>query len=177
MKKRVVWVLAVLLLLALLPSALADSIYNYDLYKVMSQKPNGYCYLYSEPSSSNGRNLGRHDNGEIVGVISHTDEHGGFYYVYCSNGKYGYIHDYALTPLTRANADWYVVASTKPNGYCYLYSEPSSSNGRNLGRYDNGELVEIIDWDASDNYAYVRCERTGDYGYIRKTSLEYYWGD
>lgn len=172
MRKIVSLLLLAVLLMALVPAALADSIYNYSLYEVASQAPNGYCYLYDQPSSTYGKNLGRHNNGEYVGVIYYTDD---WYYVYCSDGNYGYIHDYALKPVSRLGSDWYIVNSTKPNGYCYLYSEPSSSNGRNLGRYNNGELIEIINWDASKNYAYVRCDRTGDYGYIRKTCLEY-WG-
>ena len=172
MKKIVSLLLLAALLTALIPSALADSIYNYTLYKVMSKSPNGYCYQYDQPSSTYGRNLGRHKNGELVGVISYTK---GWYYVYCSNGRYGYIPEKALMPVTRSQSVWYVVDSESPRGYCYLYSEPSSTYGRNLGRYNNGELIEIIDWDADENFAYVRCGSTGEYGYMGKPCLAF-WG-
>lgn len=171
MKKIVSLLLLAVLLAALLPTAMADSIFNYSLYRVMSKNPNGYCYLYSEPSSITGTNLGRHENGEYVGMISQTN---GYCYVYCSNGKYGYIHDDALMRVTWVRNPWYIVSSTEPMGYCYLYSEASSVNGMNLGRYDNGELIEIIDWDADENYAYVCCDRTGHYGFMRKTCLQFW---
>ena len=73
MKKRLIsWALLWALLLALAPQAMAYS-YLDDLpeYLVESFEPNGYCYLYDKPSDVSGRNLGRHDNGEIVKVISY----------------------------------------------------------------------------------------------------------
>ena len=67
MKRLISWALLCALLLCLAPQALAYS-YSDDLpeYVVESFDPNGYCYLYDKPSDVNGRNLGRHDNGEIV---------------------------------------------------------------------------------------------------------------
>ena len=47
-----------------------------------------------------------------------------------------------MTALAAAEG-WYEVLSKEPNGYCYLYSKPSSTNGQNLGRYDNGALVYL----------------------------------
>ena len=55
----------------------------------------------------------------------------------------------ALLPAVSAQASgegWYVVESTSPYGYCYLYSRPSDIEGRNLGRYDNGSLVYVWDY-------------------------------
>ena len=145
---------------------------KYPLYVVESYEPNGYCYLYDEPSDIYGWNLGRHNNGELVRVIRHDSSNGGYYFVICSDGKTGYIHDYALTfyvdKITRVV---YQVYSTNPRGYCYLYDQPSDIYGTNLGRYNNGEYVEIVDWNASDVYAKVFCLSTQKYGYIRKTCL------
>lgn len=135
---------------------------------VESSKPNGYCYLYSKPSSIKGTNLGRHDNGEIVKVIRHEGE---WYYVVCSNGKTGYIHDYALTKVEPADTrERYIVYNNQPGGYTYLYDQPDSSS-MNLGRYENGEYVRIDNWYADEYYAYVMCERTNKYGYINKLDL------
>lgn len=159
------------LLLSLAPQALAYSyLDDYPEYVVESFQPNGYCYLYDKPSDVNGRNLGRHENGEIVKVINY--DHSGYYFVVCSNNKTGYIHDYALKPYSgTVQRERYRVYSIDPEGYCYLYDQPSDIKGRNLGRYDNGEYIQIVDWNASEAYAQVYCERTQKYGYIRKTCL------
>ena len=83
--------LLAVLLLSLVPQALAYSYSdNYPEYVIESFEPNGYCYLYDKPSDVYGRNLGRHENGEIVKVIGY--EHSGWYFVVCSNGKTGYVH-------------------------------------------------------------------------------------
>ena len=172
LRRLFVLCLTVVLLLSAMPAASAYSYYdNYPAYRVESTSPNGYCYLYSKPSDVTGRNLGRHDNGEIVKVILYNGGNG-YCFVVCANGKTGYIHDYALTPVSATyNREIYRVYSVDPAGYCYLYDAPSDVTGRNLGRYDNGEYVEIVDWYASDEFAAVRCQRTDVYGYIRKTCM------
>ena len=166
--------LLAVLLLSLAPQALAYSYSdNYPEYVIESFEPNGYCYLYDKPSDVYGRNLGRHENGGIVKVIGY--EHSGWYFVVCSNGKTGYVHDYVLCPYEDTlHRERYRVYSTDPAGYCYLYDRPSDMNGKNLGRYDNGEYILIVDWYADQVYAQVLCERTLDYGYIRKTCLVKY---
>jgi len=170
MKKIVSLLLLAALIAVMIPTALADSIFNYSLYEVRSFNPNGYCYLYDQPSNVHGRNLGRHENGELVGVIAYTSDNGGYYYVYCANGKYGYIRaDVLMEASHYCNNDYAVVDCEKT--YCYLYDQPSSVHGRNLGRYENGELIEILDWYADTDYAQVRCVRTDKIGYIRKTNL------
>ena len=164
MKKVIAFLLLTITVLSLLPSVLAD----YGTYTVQSYSPNGYCYLYDRPSSVNGRNLGRLENGEQVWVISYDSR--GWYYVSCYRGT-GYIHDYALTPGCSNTGVYAIVCSNSPKGYCYMYDEPSSTRGKNMGRYDNGSVIEIIDWYADTNYAKVYSPYTGKYGYIRKTSL------
>lgn len=144
--------------------------YDNDTYVVESFQPNGYCYLYDQPSDVYGQNLGRHENGELVTVIEYDARNGGYYRVICSNGKVGYIHEYALRPVYQKRAG-YEVYSTQPMGYCYLYDQPSDIYGQNLGRYNNGEGIDVIDWWASDAYAKVYCIRTGQVGYMHKTCL------
>ncbi len=173
-KKLLALALLFALLVSLAPQALAYSYSDdYPEYVVECFEPYGYCYLYDRPSDVYGRNLGRYNNGEIVKVISY--EHSGYYFVVCANGKTGYIHDYALRPYEDTqDRDRYRVYSTDPAGYCYLYDRPSDMYGRNLGRYDNGEYILMVDWDADKVYAQVQCERTQEYGYIRKTCLVKY---
>ena len=76
-----------------------------------------------------------------------------------------------------STAGWYVVDSDSPKGYCYLYSQPSTRDGvsRNLGRYDNGEYVYVIEYDA-DGYCRVQTQ-DGKTGYIGAKALRRYYGD
>lgn len=166
--------LSMALLLSLVPAAQAYSYYdNYPQYVVESYSPNGYCYQYDKPSSVTGRNLGRHNNGEIVKVIDWyaSDE---YCYTICSNGKVGYIRKNQLTPRYSAeDRNLWRIYSVQPNGYCYMYDQPSSVTGVNLGRYNNGDYVEMIDFYADENYAKVCGVSTGTYGFIRKDCLVY----
>lgn len=143
----------------------------YDIYYVLSLEPYGYCYLYDQPSSVNGTNLGRYNNDELIYVVN-WDASDHFALVLCQDGKIGYINKDCLTQNTDFDYDICTVYSTNPNGYCYLYDKPSSVNGTNLGRHNNGETVYIINWNATDDYAYVKCEN-GKIGYIRKGCLSY----
>ena len=175
MKKILAFALALVTALTLASAAFAYSWYDdtYPLYMVESYEPNGYCYLYDRPSSIDGRNLGRYDNGAYVRVIWNNGD--GWYYVVCTDGKEGYIHSWALTPATvTSGRETYVVSSLAPKGYCYMYDQPSDIYGTHLGRYDDGELIEIVEWYASEDYAQVMSPRTGKYGYIRKTCLQPY---
>jgi hypothetical protein len=141
-----------------------------DTYVVASTKPNGYCYLYDQPSSVNGRNLGRYDNGAQIEVLD-WDADTTYAYVSASDGKVGYMRKASLTPVGPCSVyEIRYVYSTNPNGYCYLYDQPSSVNGTNLGQYNNGAEIAILDWDADENYAkvYTADNQTG---YIRKECL------
>ena len=66
------------------------------------QKPWNYCYLYSEASDINGRNMGKYEKGVVVKVIEYYGgNHGKFNYCYVitQDDKLGYMHDYALQPV------------------------------------------------------------------------------
>ena len=83
-----------------------------------------------------------------------------------------------LLPLTASasSSGWYVVESTSPRGYAYLYSAASDRDhlSRNLGRYDNGALVYVVEYyggqDGKYNYCYVRTQ-DGKVGYMHDYSL------
>ncbi len=174
LRRLVFFTVACTLLLSLATAAQAYSYYdNYPQYVVESFSPNGYCYQYDQPSSVTGQNLGRHNNGEVVKVIDWyaTDD---YCLAVCSNGKIGYIRKNQLTPRYSAeDRNLFRIFSIQPNGYCYMYDQPSSVTGQNLGRYNNGDYVEMIDFYADDNYAKVRGVTTGTYGFIRKDCLVY----
>ena len=82
-----------------------------------------------------------------------------------------------FTPVLAEGAGWYVVDSQSPKGYCYLYSNPSSLDeiSRNLGRYDNGEYIYVIEYSA-DGYCRVQTQ-DGKTGYIGAKALRRYYGD
>ena len=154
-------------------------------YMVQSKSPNGYCYLYSQPTSKNGvgYNMGRHDNGELVYVLEY-DGGNGYCRVQTTEGEIGYMNEKALVRFTGLeNPDprtgWYTVYSTKPNGYCYLYSAASDRDeiGYNMGRYDNGEFVYVLEYeggkDGRFNYCYVLTQ-DGKYGFMHDYALTKY---
>lgn len=155
-----------------------------EWYVIRSKDPNGYCYLYSQPSDRDeiSRNLGRHENGEFVYVLDYYGgRDGNFNYcrVQTTDGKTGYIHDYALVPYSQTDpaGGWYVVSSRDPYGYCYLYSKASDRDelgSQNMGRYNNGETVFVLEYyggqDGRYNYCYVRTN-DGRYGYMHDYAL------
>ena len=166
MKKWMIFALILVLLLSVCCLAFADA------YIVASTEPNGYCYLYDKPSSTNGRNLGRYDNGAWIDILDWNADKN-FAYVLTCDDQTGYMRKSSLIPIDRCY-DLCYVNSIKPYGYCYLYDMPSSTNGRNLGRYDNGDQVAILDWYENKHFAkvYTYDNQTG---YIRKTSLAFFW--
>ena len=168
MKKIIALILAVVTVVTVCSFAAAASYSDTSLplYMVESFEPNGYCYLYAQASSSSS-NQGDHQNGEYVRFIN--DAGNGWYYVVCSNGKEGYMKSSCLTPAAQTvTRDVYRVYSTEPKGYCYMYSKANSTDGRNLGQYNNGEYLVIVNWNADANYAAVMSPNTGKYGYVRK---------
>ncbi|MGN1368550.1 MAG: SH3 domain-containing protein [Aristaeellaceae bacterium] len=188
--KRFLSLLFCLTLLLTLAAPLCASASGAGWYVVDSDSPKGYCYLYSEPSSSKGRNLGRYDNGERVYVLDYYGGQEGKYnycHVQTQDGKTGYMHDYSLTRYYGAawsdnSAGWYVVQSKEPNGYCYLYSEPSDRDGvgYNKGRHNNGEMVYVIAYyggqDGNNNYCYVRTLEGNETGYMHDYALVRFTG-
>lgn len=171
MKRMVLFIACLAMLLAASGAYALSFSENYPLYKVESFSPIGYCYLYDQPSSITGTNLGRFNNGAFVKVVDPNCDNG-YAYVVCTNGKSGYMHNDNITPYAQTlGRKFYRVNSSQPNGYCYMYDKPSSIDGVNQGRYNNGTLLQIVDWDADQNYAKVRIWNDGKYGYIQKSQL------
>lgn len=168
MKKWMLFALILAALLSVCCLALADA------YVVTSTQPNGYCYLYDQPSSVNGRNLGQYDNGAWIEALDWNADTT-YAYVSTCDGQVGYMRKTSLSSVEQCY-DIAFVNSTNPNGYCYLYDQPSSVNGTNLGQYNNGEGIIILDWYADENYAkvYTAYDKTG---YIRKDCLSFNWED
>ena len=176
MKRKLFSILTLTLILAMLAGvALADGFYrftdDYPLYVVSSYSPSGYCYMYDRPTSTYGKNLGRYNNGESLKVIS-TKTGNEFYLVVDVNNQVGYVNGECLIPYgSSRNYPVYYVDSVQPLGYCYMYDRPSSSHGENLGRFNNGERFEMLNWNADRNFAYVCSMTTGQVGYVRKSAL------
>ena len=101
MKKTIGRLLLVMLVLSMALPVVSASASGQGWYVVESTSPYGYCYLYSLPSDVNGRNLGRYNNGSLVYVWNYYGgQQGRFNYCYVEtqDGKWGYMHDYSLTP-------------------------------------------------------------------------------
>ena len=150
-----------------------------------------YTYLYSKASDRDeiSRNLGRYNRGEHVFVLDYYGGQDGKYnycHVQTQDGKTGYMHDGALRRFYGSVAEeggtgWHTVESTSPRGYTYLYSKASDRDAisRNLGRYNNGELVYVLEYyggqDGKYNYCHVQTQ-DGKTGYMHDYSLTPYTG-
>ncbi|MBQ3762007.1 MAG: hypothetical protein II875_08370 [Clostridia bacterium] len=141
---------------------------NYDCYRVTSTYSSGYLYMYPAPSTG-GTPLARYDNGTVLKVID--------YYVsdtFClavgPDGRAGYVSKSQLTQEAGTGDLGPVFEVFSTRSYCYMYAKPSSGS-TNLGKYVNGDEIEIIDWGAHEKYAFVRGVKDDRYGYIQKVSL------
>ena len=149
---------------------------EYEYYEVYSTNPYGYCYLYDHPSSSGSisKNLGRYDNGSIVMLLDWLEGEK-FAEVYTSYNETGYMRKDCLRYyegcVIPSDNGSYLVGNT-PKGYCYMYDHASSSGSisKNLGRYKDGSVIEVLDWYSDKKYAYVRGA-DGQVGYINKDYL------
>ncbi len=181
--KRIL-IIALCLLMALPLTGFAAS---EGWYQVASTSPNGYCYLYSNPTSSDADsvNLGKYVNGQTVYVMDYYGGNG-YCFVRTQEGKTGYIRATSLTYAGWSNWDetnpgWFKVASYDPYGYCYLYSAASDRDGvsENLGEYRNGALVYVMDYyggqEGKYNYCRVRT-RDGKVGFMHDYALTPYDG-
>lgn len=78
-------------------------------------------------------------------------------------------YDYCLAP------EYCVDPEEEPWNYCYLYSKASDINGRNLGRYEKGEVVKVIKYYGGNhgrfNYCYV-ITKDNKLGYIHDYALK-----
>lgn len=77
-----------------------------------------------------------------------------------ADGSYRFTDDYPL----------YVVDSYSPNGYCYMYDRPTSTYGKNLGRYNNGESLKVISTKTGNEY-YLVVDVNNQVGYVNGESL------
>ena len=162
-------------------------------YYVDTIYPDGYTYsyIYDQASSTNGNNLGKVYDGEQVYVYYATTNSHSEVWAYCSYdtvGKTikGYIHfenlttEYICTDAepTQTDLGWYYVDTIYPEGftYSYIYDQPSSINGNNLGKVKDGEWVYVYSLSESGKWAYCEYSTIGKTikGYIRFENLRSY---
>ena len=186
MKKKVfVLLLTLVCLLTLLPavgSASSDETY----VECYHEKCPGYCYVYDQPDSINGRNLGRMNNGTRVSKYNYvSNNQGGWVYISGYNTKgafiYGYVHSWSLhdstiQPTGSPSGRYVDCYHEKCPGYCYVYDQPDSVNGRNLGRMNNGTRVSTYNYVSNNQggWYYISGYNTKGafiYGYVHSWSL------
>lgn len=177
MKKVFASILVLALIIGALPAFAYSYSYNnpaYESYIVTSTHAKGIIYLYDKASSVTGKNLGAYKNNTVIKAINYNYNKE-FAFVVCPDGKVGYMRkDWLTKQPTQEEIDdteRYIVFSTDPAGFAYMYDMDSDYYGKNLGRYDNWDEVEIIDINTGSDYAFVRGIKDGTYGYIRKAQL------
>ena len=102
MKRLTILLVLIIMLVCAVMPVLAENGVNGVRYRVNITMPAGHdhIYLYDQPSSSNGKNLGRINNGEYVTGISSVQRKG-YTWIYCSyNGKKGYIRKNNLVEVS-----------------------------------------------------------------------------
>lgn len=183
MKKKLLSVLLVLIfVLSLIPAVFAY--YEGEsgfVYCSHSSTP-GYCYVYDQPSSVKGKNLGRMNNFDPVTIYERVETgSSAWYYISGYNTKgeyiYGYAHDYAISydEDRRPVSDKLVISCyhSSTSGYCYVYDQPSSVKGNNLGKMSNGKEVTYLG--LSDGWYHIAgYTDKGNYvyGYIHDWAAE-----
>ena len=150
MKKRYLsMLLALITLVMLFPlSVLATETYVVEVY---NEGSTGFTYVYDQPDSNKGTNIGKFTTGTYITVYRTTGK-----WLYVSGttnaGKkvYGYISAANAVPESeypsRQPQDVYVINcyNAACPGYCYVYDQPGAYNGKNLGRFNNGTEVTYL---------------------------------
>lgn len=141
---------------------------------VYSTKPYGYAYLYSKASDSDwdSENLGRYDNCSKFELID-WDGYSDYAYVKSAvDGKYGYLHSNVIFTADNYPSEYEHASVWHSRGYVYLYSNPSSSDwdSQNMGRYNNGAAVVVLEWNGGNGFAFVKT-MDNKAGYIDQGSL------
>ena len=148
-KKMLALILALITLLAVCPlSVFAAETYiieNYD------EGTTGFTYIYDQPSTSKGTNMGKMTTGTPVYAYREIGE-----WLYVTgrtkeNKKvYGYIIAEDATPEDEYPArkpqqkDNIYVIEGRDSSYCYCYDQANSVSGKNLGRFNNGYEVTYL---------------------------------
>ena len=164
---------------------------------------NTYSYIYNRPSSTSGDNLGRVNDGEQVYVYYATSDAGGKIWGYCAyygvgraikgyiryenlatepggNHYYSYNYNgYNGGSTYSSGLGWYIVDTVSPQNktYSYMYDQPSSINGNNLGRVNDGERVYVYRYSDNGKWVYCRYDGIGRTitGYIHAENVRKSW--
>ena len=78
------------------------------------------------------------------------------------------IPSHSNRPYFNCNDDLVVACTSRK--YIYMYSEPSSTKGKNLGSYKNGTHCKFLSWSKKDEWCKVRFGNK--VGYVRYADLE-----
>lgn len=112
--------------------------------------------------SNKGKNNSNKSNTPVLYNVKHDDE----YY-------FDLINDYN-DRINLANIDNVInsynnLGIVKCNGYINFRSEPNEKNTRSIiGLMNNGDALEIIEWDIKNNTTYCKVKSGGMTGYVAK---------
>lgn len=146
MKRTLLRTLTLVLTLSLVLMPLCCKADCGTTYRVQSEHPVGYTYVYSRPTSG-GECMGKFNDGAYVTAFWGERGQGdtGSYWYYCvgPKGVVGYIRSNNLVAVPGYTCyDRYVVRSVHPVGYTFMYSKPTSS-GTLTGTYYDGTVVNV----------------------------------
>ena len=145
---------------------------NKPLYTVTGTS--NYLALRNAKAYDASNEIGRLNNGETVVVTDKADAQ--YWYVYAPSLKRsGYVNkDYLTASASSGNCPTplllvYTVSGT--SNYLALRTEKAYDAANEIGRLNNGEIVEMLD-NSDDEYWYVYAPSLQKYGYVNCNYLK-----
>ena len=137
----------------------------YRSYRVTSTFLGGVAYMYQRARADEAPIKILYNDLVIKAVEDATED---MFLVVDSENTAGYVFKSLLTAVAvfMGEAELCMAAES-----CRLYSMPVPGSVM-LGEMHIGQTTQVVVWDASDGYAFVRDARTGRYGYALKAQLK-----
>lgn len=137
----------------------------YRSYRVTSTFLGGVAYMYQRAGADEAPIKILYNDLVIKAVGEATED---MLLVVDSENTAGYVFRSFLTAETvfRSEAEMCFAAES-----CILYSMPVSGSVI-MGEMNPEQTAQVVAWDASEGYAFVRDVRTGRYGYALKAQLK-----
>ena len=137
----------------------------YRSYRVTSTYLGGTAYMYQRARTDEPP-IKILYNDQVIKAVEDPAED--MLLVVDSDNTAGYMFKSFLTPQAVFESDALLFAISEN---CILYSMPVKGSVI-LGEMAPGQTAQVVLWDASDLYAFVRDAKTGRYGYALKERLK-----
>lgn len=135
-------------------------------YECTVSVASGYLALRKEKAFKSSNEIAKLYSGDIVQIADTSDDT--YWLVYAPDfDKGGYVNKNYLVDRNPVIRKTVKVTS----GYLALRSEMAYDDANEIGRLNNGDIVQIAD-SSDSTYWYVYSERLGKYGYVNKNYLQ-----